>query len=326
MHITRKPMDGTQASRGAGALPRLVSGAAEMPLASIVSRNLRNSFDAATSTFWSRMCPEDGRGCFTLPMLREMHLLGGTLRSLHKARSLAGESAPFYFVSASSIPGTYNLGGDLTLFADHIRTGDRQMVGTYAHACIDVVYQNARSFDLPMVSIALIEGDALGGGLECALSHDVIVAERDAKVGFPEAMFNLFPGMGAYSFLSRRIGRAAAERLITSGKTYSAEEAFADGVVDVLAEPGQGVAETECYIRAASRRFNMRCAVFDARRRVEQVSEAELRDVVEIWADAAMRLTPADLRMMDRLASAQRRRFASEGFAPTTAISSVAGG
>lgn len=284
----------------------------------LASPNLVNEFDQEKGIFWTRMRPEDGRGCFTLPMLREMADLATKMPEFHASQAAVGGTVPSYFVSASSIPGTYNLGGDLALFAEHIRAGDREMVETYAHACIDVVYANSRAFNLPLVTIGLIQGDALGGGLECALSYDVIVAERSAKVGFPEALFNLFPGMGAYSFLSRRIGRAGAERLIMSGKTYSAEEAFRDGVIDVLAEDGQGVAEVERYIHRASKRMNMQRAVYQARRRVEQVTESELRDVVNIWTDAAMLLGPNDLRMMDRLASAQRRRLA-----PTAAATEV---
>ena len=52
-----------------------------------------------------------------------------------------------------------------------------------------------------------MQGECLGGGFEAALSSDVIVAEKSARFGFPEILFNLFPGMGAYSFLERKIGQ-----------------------------------------------------------------------------------------------------------------------
>src|SRR3712207_4090014 len=94
--------------------------------------------------------------------------------------------------------------------------------------------------DLPVITVALVQGDALGGGFECALAHDLIVAERSAKFGLPEVLFNLFPGMGAYSFLSRRIGRQAAERMILSGRVHTAEELHEMGLVDVLAPDGEG--------------------------------------------------------------------------------------
>ena len=318
MYVSRKTTDRPDATlAGQAFFDRSASTSSDSnPLP---SPNLVNSFDAGQRVFWSRMRPEDGRGCFTMPLIKEMGALADRLRGFHAAQLASGGLAPAFFVSASAIPGTYNLGGDLAHFAESIRKGDRETIGYYGHSCIDAIYENSRSFGLPLTTIALIEGDALGGGLECALSYDVIVAARAGQIGFPAALFNLFPGMGAYTFLSRRIGRAAAERLISSGKTYSAEEAHRDGVIDVLAEDGQGVAEVNRYVRQTSRRMNMQQAVFNARRRVEQITESELRDVVDIWADAAMCIGSSDLRMMDRLATAQRRRLSSGAQVPVAA-------
>ena len=53
------------------------------------------------------------------------------------------------------------------------------------------------------MTVALIQGDAIGGGFEAMLTNDVVIAERTAKFGLPEILFNLFPGMGAHSFLKR---------------------------------------------------------------------------------------------------------------------------
>src|SRR2546421_680003 len=68
----------------------------------------------------------------------------------------------------------------------------------------------------------------------------VIVAEESAQLGFPEILFNLFPGMGAYSFLSRRIGMRAAEELILSGRILPAAKLREMGVVDVVCKDGEG--------------------------------------------------------------------------------------
>ena len=81
-----------------------------------------------------------------------------------------------------------------------------------------------------------MQGDALGGGFECALASDLIVAEERAQLGFPEILFNLFPGMGAYSLLSRRVGMKGAEKMILSARLYTAEELHELGVVDLLVE------------------------------------------------------------------------------------------
>jgi DSF synthase len=144
-------------------------------------------------------------------------------------------------VLASGMPGVFNLGGDLELFKQLIGAHDRAGLQRYGRACIDVLYRNYIAHELPLTTVSLVQGECLGGGFEAALSSDVIVAEKGARFGFPEILFNLFPGMGAYSFLDRKIGQRGAEEIISSGKIYSAEEMQALGVVDAVAEDGQGV-------------------------------------------------------------------------------------
>jgi DSF synthase len=157
--------------------------------------------------------------------------------------------------------------------------------------------------------MALVQGDALGGGFETALSFDVVVAERSAKMGLPEILFNLFPGMGAYSFLSRRMDAMRAEKMIMGGQIFTAEQLHGMGLVDVLAEDGQGEAAVYDYIQKNAHRRNAHMAIYKTRRRVNPISYEELRDVVDIWVDAVFRLTPADLSKMARLTMAQDRRF-----------------
>ena len=197
--------------------------------------------------------------------------------------------------------GVYNFGGNLAYFADCIRRKDREGLREYAYACIDVVYGNAMAFHTPLITIALVQGDALGGGFECALSFDVLVAEKSAKMGLPEVLFNLFPGMGAYSFLSRKIGTAAAEKLIMSGTVYTAEELHRLGVVDVLAEDGQGENAVRDYIARNRRKHNAHKAIYRSKRRINPLTYEELRDIVDIWLDAAMNLGEQDLRKMSGL-------------------------
>jgi DSF synthase len=169
------------------------------------------------------------------------------------------------------------------------------------------MYPWSRNLDLPLTTIALVEGDALGGGFECAISASVLVAEESARMGFPEVLFNLFPGMGAYSFLARKIGRRLAEELIVSGNLYTGRQLYDMGVVDVLAPDGAGEAAVYSFIKKHSKAANGRRAIEMIRREIQPVTHEELMRVVELWADAALRLTERDLRMMDRLVRAQAR-------------------
>lgn len=210
-----------------------------------------------------------------------------------------------YAILASSVKGIFNLGGDLNLFMRLIETCDRDALMNYGHACINVLYRNYTSHGLPITTISLIQGDCLGGGFEAALSSDVLIAERSARFGFPEILFNLFPGMGAYSFLERKIGRRETEGLISSGKIYSADDMLALGILDVVAEDGNGEAAVASYIDSRRRSRNGLAGLAAARRHVHRLDYAELSNVVETWVDTALRLTSRDLKMMQRLVSRQ---------------------
>ena len=271
--------------------------------------HLEIHYEDAMRTCWAYGQLGRSNGRATSALLSDHQDMHASLRELVAAQRAAGQDPMQYFVFSTSIPGIYNLGGDIVFFAERIRAGDRAAMHAYAHQCIDVIHGNYMAFHMPIVTIALVQGDALGGGFEDALSHDVLVAERRARLGLPEILFNLFPGMGAYSFLSRRIGGPAAEKMIMSGNLYTAAELHAMGIVDVLAEDGEGDATVRDYIERNARKFNAQQAMCRTRRHVNPVTSDELRGVVDIWVDAAMSVTEADLRKMERLAQAQQRRL-----------------
>ena len=91
---------------------------------------------------------------------------------------------------------------------------------------------------LPMPSIAVVEGYALGGGLEIALSCDLIIAGSAAVVGLPEVSVGVIPGGGGTQLLTRRIGWSRAAGMIFTGRRMPAGEAAALGVVDEVLEAG----------------------------------------------------------------------------------------
>ncbi|KAA0970515.1 crotonase/enoyl-CoA hydratase family protein [Aureimonas fodinaquatilis] len=266
------------------------------------------SLDREEGIYWCHLQPQS-RPSVTPELLRDVTAMQSFLRAKTADAQEEGQEIPFkYFVVASRSEGIFNLGGDLRLFADAVRKKQKLLLRTYAHACVDIVWNNLTSYNQPVVTVALVQGDALGGGFETALSCNVIVAERSAKFGLPEVLFNLFPGMGAYSLIARRIGALEAERMIMSGKIYTAEELHRIGLVDVLAEDGQGEAALRSYVSRHKRMQNAMQAVFQTRNQVAGITLQELRNVTDIWVDAAMRLTATDLRKMERLAAAQDRR------------------
>jgi DSF synthase len=258
--------------------------------------------------YWAAM-RESQQPMITMELIQDMLCVQESVRAIMAEGNREQHQHLEYFVAASQTPGVYNFGGNLAYFADCIRRKDRASLQQYAYACIDVIFGNAMAFHTPLITIALVQGDALGGGFECALSFDVLIAEKSAKMGLPEVLFNLFPGMGAYSFLSRKIGTAAAEKLIMSGRVYTAEELHHLGVVDILADDGQGENAVRDYIACNRRKHNAHKAIYRTKRRVNPLTYEELRDVVDIWLDAAMDLGEHDLRKMTRLVGAQGRRL-----------------
>ena len=263
-------------------------------------------FDSDQSTLWCTYRHAD-RPCYTLEVLDQILWLQSKLGRCSPSSPRPG-SAPRCLVWASALDGVFNLGGDLELFVTLIRSGDEEGLRQYAHRCVDTIYNNLTNVGLPLLNITLVQGDALGGGFEAALSSDVIIAERQSKFGLPEVLFNLFPGMGAYSLLCRRLDGAKARDMILSGRLYSAKEMYDLGLVDVLAEPGEGRAAVRRYIEQNQRRYRMLLALGDVRRRCQSISYEELIDVTDLWVDTAFNLQEADLRRMERLVNAQTRR------------------
>lgn len=269
-------------------------------------QQLVTHYDEKYKAGWFLMKGEP-RPCFTPTLLGELKQYLDQVKQ--EMAETQGTKYDFLIVG-SEVEGIFNLGGDLNLFSQLIEERNREGLLEYAIQCIDILYDNMCHYGLNLTTVSLIQGDALGGGFEAALSSNVIVAERGTKMGLPEVLFNLFPGMGAYSLLSRKVGPARAEQMILSGNIFSAEELFDMGVVDILAEKGQGELAVYDYIKKSQKNWNTYQAMRQVKDVCNQVSYEELARIAEIWADAALNLTTKDLRMMHRLVNRQNSRVA----------------
>lgn len=270
-------------------------------------RTLDVRFDPASRTVWCAMRHENSV-CWTLPLLHELNALNADIRALY-AGGACNDPPIRFFVGGSLRAGVFNMGGDLAYFIDRARAHDAEGLRRYAYACVEAVYNNYHGFDSPVVTIALLEGDALGGGLEAALSCQFVIAERGVNLGFPEALFHTFPGMGAYSIVSRRLDAARAEKLILGGRVFKSEDLHDMGLIDDLVEKGEGQARARAFIAENSKRHALLAAMGKVRRRVAPLPLQELRDVTDIWVDSVMNLAPINLRKMEMLALSQDRLF-----------------
>lgn len=264
--------------------------------------------DNTYGALWTLIKPE-GPHSFTWDLVRALREGQQELEQNLRLQARGEESVEInYQVFGSRIPGVFSRGGDLCLVRDLIASGDSDALLAYSRDCIDIVYTNAVNYQQPITTISLVQGDALCGGFVAALAANVIVAERGCKMGLPEILFKKFPGMGAYQLLVRRLPPVKAEQLITSGRIHTAEEMFEMGVVDILAEPGDGEEAVWSYIKTRHRQRRGRNALRTAMRETDVLDYDALLRVAEIWVETAMQLQQTDLEVIDYLMRAQKNR------------------
>jgi DSF synthase len=264
-------------------------------------------FDAEYGAYWAQLNLRPQPSFNPKLLIEVRQFIDGIINS-HGKLAKGGQVHDInYVILSSKVPGIFSMGGDLALFRNAILHKDREQLLSYGRLCVDDLLPWHRNFDLPITTISLVQGAALGGGFEGALASSVLIAEESARMGFPEILFNLFPGMGAYSFLSRKVGRRITDELITSGNTYTARQLFEMGVVDVITPDGTGEAAVYSYIRKHAKSANGRRGFEQVRRDFDPITREELWKIVEVWVDTAMRIDERDLRMMERLVRAQAR-------------------
>lgn len=216
-----------------------------------------------------------------------------------------------YAVVQSADPDYFSMGGDLRFFRDCIQRRDALRLRDYSMRCLDLLLSWNGKLKDTSTSIALVQGRALGGGFEMALSTDYLIAEEHSSFGFPEIMFGLFPCTGAMGLLSARIGARQAERMMTNKKIYTAIELYDMGLVDELCGRGEGELAVGRFIANHSSRQKARLKVQQSRYRHTPLDRAEGRRIVEDWVETAMQLSPEEIRAMDMLILMQQREVAA---------------
>ncbi len=274
---------------------------------------IRTQGDASNASHWCFMHAQQAfseagyRPCFSPRLLRELRLFAQETINTIKSDVEADPAQISHIVLASDAH-VFNLGGDLQLFSQLIRERDREGLMRYATECVDSIHLLHTRLHPSAHTVALVQGDALGGGFELALACQTIVAESGVQMGFPEVLFGLFPGMGAYSLLSRRVSPKLAEQMMLNGVMYSSDQLHRMGIVDVLVPKGEGARAVHEVIRQNRRIATARLALHRVRDAVNPVSLDELARITEIWVDTALQLTDKQLRVMERLVRAQLRR------------------
>jgi enoyl-CoA hydratase / 3-hydroxyacyl-CoA dehydrogenase len=137
-------------------------------------------------------------------------------------------------------------GADIKFFVDCIR--DNNLEANYAFTSFGQEVLN-RIDDSKKLVVAKVDGLALGGGFELALSTDVIVATNKAVMGFPETGIGIYPGLGGTQRPARFIGKEMAKYLVFTGRVISADEAKAIGLIEEVFTPDEIDAKLEALLK-----------------------------------------------------------------------------
>ncbi len=262
-------------------------------------RYIRLSWDAELSMLRVRTCVKPIQ-CYSLGAMGELQQM---LSDISASPGLVR-----HFVMTSDVPGVFNFGGDLALFVLLVRAQDIDSLRLYGRRCVDLVWWMENAAQRGVHTTVLVQGDTLGGGLESVLPFHKVIFERSAQAGFPEVLFNLFPGMGAWNFTIRKAGFAVANDMILSGRLYTADQLYRRSLVDMVVDDGEGEAAIETVVRTVDPRLRGTLAALHARSMAMPITYDSLMAIVDQWAQSALTLTTRDLRLMERLARAQARK------------------
>lgn len=228
--------------------------------------------------------------------------------AVQKQQALLDLGLPYRYVVISSLaPGVFNLGGDLSYFVHCIEQRDEKALRWYAHRCIDCVWQLVE-MGRQSTTISVLEGNALGGGLEGALPANIVMAGKKVRLGFPENRFNLFPGMGAYHFVGSKVSTDFAQHMIDTGRLYSGQALHQKGLVDVLLEPGDAHAQVAQLIE--QHRANPSDPRWQSIQRFhssELLSRDSLMETVDHWVECAFKIDVESFAQMKKVLDYQRK-------------------
>jgi enoyl-CoA hydratase/carnithine racemase len=142
----------------------------------------------------------------------------------------------------SSIRQGFSAGADLRQLYRELYVLPEERREPDLRAFLDRIHRVMDTLDtLPLVTIGVVHGVCFGGGLELALTCDLLVAEKSARFAFPELRLGLIPGFGGIPRLKRDIGNAIVRDLLLTGRSINAKKAVEIGLASQMVAPGEGL-------------------------------------------------------------------------------------
>ncbi|MFQ6673633.1 MAG: 3-hydroxyacyl-CoA dehydrogenase/enoyl-CoA hydratase family protein [Fidelibacterota bacterium] len=172
----------------------------------------------------------DGTGILTMNRPEDLNALNpSVIRQLSDAFSRLDDDGEVETIVITGQGKAFVAGADVKFFVDHIKS---KTVGEIARFTAHTQDLFQRIDDSPKTVVAVVNGFALGGGLELALAADIIVALDRARFSFPETGIGIYPGLGGTQRTVRRIGSGLTKYLVYTGSTLFASRAREMGLID----------------------------------------------------------------------------------------------
>lgn len=239
------------------------------------------------------------KACFTPVLLRQ---------TLDLTRAI-DESYPtfkpeYVVVTSTTAPKTFSLGGDIEYFLECVEDYRSHDLTLYAQMCIEIAWWLYNP-NRPFMTVAIADGDALGGGFELSLACDHMYALSTAKYGFPEASFGIFPGMGGWSFGTRKLGYELSVKMIERGLLLNGFDLYDRGVAHEVRGSNLFNAFRQ---HQATTFFPQVHAISLAKKMADHISFEELQRIVDVWVKNCMSLKPEHFRRMRAIANVQTKK------------------
>lgn len=262
------------------------------------------AYEAGIRTLWLTIRPEP-KPVVTPQLLESVVRVQRAMMMLWGGEGRYGAS-PVRYLAFRGEGAVFSLGGDLDFYLDCLAAGDREALEGYARLSVECACRNANGLGGLVVTLATVHARAVGGGVDLARACNVAIAEEGASFTYPELRANQLP-ITAVGVLARRLGAREAERLLTSGEVYSAEDFHGRGGLEAVVPDGTGEAWLRTYAAETLPTHAARTALFTALGRRAGSLDDELTHAAELWTEAMLRMGPQDIARLQRLARAQER-------------------
>lgn len=259
------------------------------------------AYEPENKLLWITLRPEP-KPVFTLPSIESVQKVQVAISELWGTTP----ERPVLYLAYRARGRVFSLGGDLDFYLDCLAKNDRDGLARYARTASDVIAMNRNGINGAVLTLSTVHARAMGGGIDPARACNVMIAEESATFCYPEVNYNHFP-ISAVPILSRHTGFIEAEKILLSGRDYSAAEFLERGAVEAVVPSGTGEAWIRRYAAASLSSHSARTALIAAFNRQAGDLGRELADAAANWVAHIMTLKPIEISKLQRIAAAQER-------------------